>query len=672
MLILRQAVLTTFVAMMVLGGGPLASAQDSELKTGPKPLPLTDASGNPLGLFRRVVSKPDVAVMSEPEGGQVVDRPRTFSTHYVFEEREVGGATQFLVGPPGRPPSGWLAASDALEWPNNVSLVFNVPLQRYPVMFFDGLTSAVNYRDADPIGQRAQELTDRVKSGAIDDALRFDTGLTAVESETYVDWTTDFYLMPVLGFQERADRSGRGDDDMYLNTAAIPLRTDAQTKACSPDPNVAIVFVIDTTSSMQDYIDRTRDAVQTMTDAIVQTASNVRVSFGLVGYRDDPSFQPGIEYRARSYSRLDPLADPMAFPDVVAGMKVAKAATQDFSEDAIAGLREALDQDWNAYSAKWIVLITDASPRPSHVDAAGAEHSIQSIADELWDLRKTGLVAIHLQTPEASAEGDLREAEDRLRALSTWSNVAEDAYFPIPKGDLRAFGNEIDRAALKIIDQINLSPSQLKSRAASGNAIDRIGYAQRVIWLGECADNAPPVLEGWTIESAVHTVNAPANVVDNEPQALQPRILLTRQHLDNLVRVLEGVMASAQADVQSSGTFFTNLVSNLAIASLDATQLSARVSQYQDIQDFLENEVKELRDLLPSYLTLVPFSTDLMTMTERRWARMRRSQRDALIATLRTRIEGLKTLYNSDGWVKLHPESTRSEEVMPVLVTALP
>lgn len=633
-----------------------------------QPLPMLNESGHPLGLSRRVVSRPDAAILTKPEGGTVVDHPGTFSTHYIFGETQVNGKTFYEVGPPGRQPTGWLPADEAIEWPNNVSLVVKVPVERYPAMFFENQPGAVNFRTATPLGTEAEALTRRVASGTSGHELQLETGLAAVESDTYTDWMTNFYLMPVLDFEPVADSP---DGDMYLETAVIPATPNATGKQCGKQPSVAIVFVIDTTKSMQPYIDRTRATVEKMVAAISKASIGGRVQFGLVGFRDDPAYDTGIQYLTRTFQTLDPNSDPASFRKVIGTMNATQASTRGFSEDALAGILDAIHMDWSPYQGKWIVLITDASPHESHVDSAGVTHTVSSVSSTLWNTQKIGLMSIHLKTPEARAQDNMQAAQDRLEALARWTDV-DTAYYAIDNGDLTAFGSVIDDATTRITGQITQEIGQLQQGLGGGDAIDRIGYAQRVIWLGQCQNATPSVLEGWTVRNAVHKTGAPPDVVDKELIALEPRLLLNRQQLDNLVRVLETLYESAQQSPQSTDQFFKNLVTNLMVASLDANQLSMRVQQYRDIDDYLAKEVDSMSVLLPSYATLIPFKSDFLTMTPERWKKLPKTSRDRLIQTLHERIGELKTLYNSKGWVKLHKDSSHDEEVMPILTNFLP
>ena len=64
------------------------------------------------------------------------------------------------------------------------------------------------------------------------------------------------------------------------------IRGPGETSQPAQSLKTAICFVIDTTISMKPYINRTREAVQRIYDAITDAGLADKVAFGLVGFRN--------------------------------------------------------------------------------------------------------------------------------------------------------------------------------------------------------------------------------------------------------------------------------------------------------------------------------------------------------------------------------------------------
>lgn len=76
------------------------------------------------------------------------------------------------------------------------------------------------------------------------------------------------------------------------------------------DPNsvgifrAGIVFVVDTTVSMQTYLDQTREIVKDFYKALDEAGMAQFAGFGLIGFRSDTKAVPGLEYTTKIF--VDP------------------------------------------------------------------------------------------------------------------------------------------------------------------------------------------------------------------------------------------------------------------------------------------------------------------------------------------------------------------------------
>ena len=124
-----------------------------------------------------------------------------------------------------------------------------------------------------------------------------------------------------------------------------------------------VVFVVDTTVSMDPYVARTRETIRTLIEKL-HAEEGDKLSLGLVGFRDVLEDGRPDEYIAKVFATLSDGLDPKGFLDRFDAAKVSHADNRDFREDSFAGVKAALDDiDWTGVAGRLIVLITDASPR---------------------------------------------------------------------------------------------------------------------------------------------------------------------------------------------------------------------------------------------------------------------------------------------------------------------
>ena len=185
----------------------------------------------------------------------------------------------------------------------------------------------------------------------------------ALEPETFIDIQRNFYLLPILEAETIQRRDGTQMRMLEVISAPAELRQAPQQADPSRlrDFRGGIVFVIDSTISMQAYIDRTREAIRHIIGRIGDSAVRDNFRFGMVAYRADISARPQLEYVTRLVAAPDLSQPPAAILPALETVRAAAVPTERFDEDAIAGLRVAIDQvDWSAFGGRYVVLITDA------------------------------------------------------------------------------------------------------------------------------------------------------------------------------------------------------------------------------------------------------------------------------------------------------------------------
>lgn len=170
----------------------------------------------------------------------------------------------------------------------------------------------------------------------------------------------------------RAVLTGSGEGTVTYGNASVPLAEQGSTKVPvsrpSGRPRLQVLFLIDTTGSMQDEIDRLKTTVATVAQRINDLAD---LEFGMTLYRDR-----GDAYVTRT-TDFTPSVD--AFQNALA--EVQADGGGDVPEDLNAALAEALDKpSWRDETLKLVFLIADAPPHLDYQDEPDYATSITAAA----------------------------------------------------------------------------------------------------------------------------------------------------------------------------------------------------------------------------------------------------------------------------------------------------
>jgi len=141
-------------------------------------------------------------------------------------------------------------------------------------------------------------------------------------------------------------------------------KKEAESKADSLQPkDIEVVFVCDTTGSMQGHIDGIKENLKDVVDILKMLNKRTRVGF--VAYKDISELNhpgtyvtltfPLTEMTPGSFSRLNSFVDNLSAHVV---------ANQDLPESVSLGLEKALQMPWSGGESKQIIIvITDASAK---------------------------------------------------------------------------------------------------------------------------------------------------------------------------------------------------------------------------------------------------------------------------------------------------------------------
>ena len=151
-----------------------------------------------------------------------------------------------------------------------------------------------------------------------------------------------------------------------------------------------IVFVIDTTASMEPLIEVAREVVRKTAETLANLPDiKPVVHFGLVEYRDAP---PQAEFAARTVCKLS--AGHQRFYEALTSLSVSTKDTNDIPEDMVAGLQTAIvEVGWRPNSSKHIIVIGDAPAKDGYDTVLNEElrsATGRTLANVMTDARPVG------------------------------------------------------------------------------------------------------------------------------------------------------------------------------------------------------------------------------------------------------------------------------------------
>jgi hypothetical protein len=503
-----------------------------------------------------------------------------------------------------------------------------------------------------------------------------------------VDILKDFYLVPIL---DHEDVYLGNETARILKVSSVPLQSGAKeapvvnqpVKTSKPIPasNIkrfrsGVVFVIDSTLSMDPYINRTREAVRKIYDVITKEDLTGDVSFGLIAFRDNNEAAPGLEYLTRTYVTLDQGKDAESFFKQVANLKAATVSSQDFIEDSYAGISEAISNiDWKGLDARYVVLITDAGPREAHDPLSGTGMSSEGLRS-LAQSKGIALAVLHLLTP--SVHADHEHAEEQYRDLSYYPGIGS-FYFGVQTGDVKRFGRVLDALANQITDQVKVTAlaaagKQIKPQpepqpevteesdqlAEFQAKVAKLGYALRMRYLQQDENQRiPDVFNAWLIDRDFH---------DPKRQTLDVRVLLTRDQLSDLHAIMRQVLETAEEGLLSPRSFLNDLKSLAATIARDPEQLgtTTRVSGAR------EGNLADM-GFMREYIEDLPYTGEVMNLSLENWQDWPAKEQVAFIHRLEEKINYYQALHDhTDLWVSLDGGPVTGDSVFPIALEMLP
>ncbi|AKA83449.1 serine/threonine-protein kinase [Pseudomonas synxantha] len=586
-------------------------------------------------LFQRVLSKPG-AKLSTDAGSAPGKALPAFSVLYVYQRKDVDGSPWVRVGAAtdGRS-DGWLPASQVSDWKQSLVLKFTERSGRAPVMFLRQ-SAEVEKLLADPAA--AKSVLAKAQNNREDNqqVLALEPTASAVPQD-------QFYLLPIFDSKESFDENGQ--PVQLLNIASIDPGSSAQAKQATPVISAnadafrtAVVLVVDTTVSMQPYIDQVRDVVHELQTRIAERGELDSVSFGLVGFRSSIKKTPGLEYVAKTLISLDQGRDPQRFLDMARQVKASTVSSHSFNEDAFAGVMQAVDgMDWSGYGGRIIVLVTDAGALRKNDPFAATQMNEAEVRQAALG-KQIKIYALHLRTD--AGKKTHAGAESQYRILTADANPQiGDLYTPVPGGDVRKLGERVDEIGTvfaNLVHQVRSNTPQpvplLGSAPSLADKSAAVGYAMHMDFLGrKTASQAPQLVSAWTADRDLTNPALPA---------FQVCVMLTKLQLNDLQQSLKLIVDAGRKTQSSPKDFFQEIASASAYMSRDPQAL---------------RKGGNLSDggLLGEYLEGLPYRSKSLNMTQDLWLSLSVAEQEDFIDELDSKIRLYETFHNDvANWVR--------------------
>ncbi|MFC6336118.1 protein kinase [Pseudomonas sp. CCM 7891] len=588
-------------------------------------------------LFQRILSKPGAKLYNEA-GGTAGEALPAFSVLYVYQRKNVDGSPWLRIGAAtdGRS-DGWLPASQVSDWKQSLVLKFTERSGRAPVMFLRE-SGEVERLLADPAAAKSLLLNVQKNSEDNQQVLALEPAASAVPQN-------QFYLLPIFDSQESFDENGQ--PVQLLNVASIDPGTTPYTVAQATTPVIsanadafrtAVVLVVDTTVSMQPYIDQVRDVVHELQTRIAERGELDSVSFGLVGFRSSIKKTPGLEYVAKTLITLDQGREPQRFLDMARQVKASTVSSHSFNEDAFAGVMQAVEgMDWSGYGGRLILLVTDAGALRKNDPFASTQMNEAEVRQAALG-KQIKIYALHLRTD--AGKKTHAGAESQYRVLTADANPQiGDLYTPVPGGDVRKLGERVDEIGsvfANLVHQVRSNtPQPVPLLGAAPSLADKsaaVGYAMHMDFLGhKTASQAPQLVSAWTADRDLTNPALPA---------FQVCVMLTKLQLNDLQQSLKLIVDAARKTQTSPKDFFQEIASASAYMSRDPSAL---------------RKGGNLADggILGEYLEGLPYRSKSLNMTSDLWLSLSVAEQEDFIDELDSKIRLYETFHNDvANWVR--------------------
>ena len=628
-------------------------------------------------LHQRVLTRPGAVLATSPgEKGKLLPG---FSVYYVYGRRNQDDGEWLEVGATERGVvDGWIRASRAIDWKQTMVVAFTNPAGRGRLALYKSRDYILDILESETAVQQNAAVVRTLEEALSSGNTLDDSPAISIEPKNYVDFTQQFYVLPILEAEEVFLNDGFSARLLKIASVSVGESKAAERRAAGevaqPDPRTrrkfrtGIAFVVDSTASMGPYIDQMRVAIERIYTTIEQAGQQKKVAFGLIAFRDSIEAAPGLEYVSKVFSDFSSGAVAEEFLPRAQAVEPTNVSSQSFNEDTYAGVLTALnDLDWDGFGGRFIIVITDAGPRDGSDPLSTTGLNASGLRQLALD-KGIAVLTLHLLTPEGRRNHTI--AAERLSALS--SHPGGVLYYGVEAGDAERLGTIIESVATTLTQQVKLiSEGEVTEQAlvesanrSSGDAqldalqggIARIGYAMQLAYLGRGeASGIPTVFEAWV---------ADRDVANPDQVALEVRVLLTKNQLSDLQEALKAIVYAGEVGQISPESFFDEIRSAAAALARDPTKV--RKAEFQNLAQ---------SGLMSEYLEGLPYRSKVMNVSRDLWLSWSIGEQQSFLDEVEAKIRLYQQFHDDvDRWTVLGgaPGAGSGDAVYPVPLSALP
>ncbi|MEL6980077.1 MAG: vWA domain-containing protein [Pseudomonadota bacterium] len=518
-------------------------------------------------VFKQIVPAPGAEILN-PANGETAPAPP--APLYVYRTQgewlEVGRSDSDGA-------EGWIKADAATPWDTGLIGVFTERGERPRQVFFESeaaLDRLLNHplapvmasgarMAAEASAQAEPEVEPEPEPEPVaepaDDPLAV-SDLVAIEPAALPPFQDAFYFMPVTAFKE-ARHPFSQSEMLKLEIAAHPPaapRVSARDGAA-----IGVVFVIDTTRSMERIFDAMIGSVRNLITDLTNAETNKRFSFGVIGFRDDPDCKDGIDYRTRLYAPLQFGDDAEAAIAALGRMRVMPDGTStcgfERDADSFAGLRMALTETrWAEpetfdFGGRVVVLVTDSQPKDyagARWDAPNTPWAVRALAER----QHAAIATVHVKPffGRRSFEGGVDDYKD----ISRQSEDRDPLYFQIDGETAETYRASAKRPMTALAEAL-LGDALVRDLERDPLVADMAPAPQEPDAALRLTDlrreAAPRLIRGWSTGLSLEAPRA---------TAIEPRLLVTRRQLATMTEVIEALItisAAAERRGEAAGVF---------------------------------------------------------------------------------------------------------------------
>lgn len=604
-------------------------------------------------VFQRVVSHPGATIVAGENGGNIVRKPRTFTSLYVYEKK----GDMLRVGASASKSEGWIKASEVTEWPQAITMLFTDQLgNREPVLFFRNRQALVDLCNADGISDTVKEyinLFENPDAPKPDDLPVIAT--EPLEKQGQVS-QKNFYLLPVLAIDQQFKEGGTqllevaSIDPGISETGATSEDGKKDNKNSEKSKNngmkTGLAFVVDTTISMGPYIEETKNAIRSIFNKLQNSPARDNIEIAVVAFRSNPELRKYTQYNTKKITDFVTINDREALEEALKGLEECTASTHAFDEDSLSGVKEAIDNlSWEGIDSRAILMVSDAGPLAADDPSGATGMSPESMADYLKK-NKIYLTVAHVLTP--AGKKDKAYAEKSYKALSMLSNN-RSSYIPI-NAPTPAAGSQSFKKVAETLGEVysKISEETIKGEAPKKPSVkekklspeeqarqtaEAIGYAMQLQFAGDKnKTRAPSVVKAWIADADLSALEADPDAAP--VPVVEPAVLLTKSQLSRLRDQVKAIVLTAEeAFLQDSANF--NFYEQLISA---AAQMSRDPSSFSDAPDANLAQKGVLLEVLDG----LPYKSQVLRLTQEDWTNMSTGTQQEFIR----RLKGLIRLYD--------------------------